>query len=298
MTRIDAAGGGSRAAGIPASRVGGRAIVSRLNLPKSIGRAVAVRCLGALGRVPLVADRFPSAQVRRLIATAASPDLSYEGIYPQAVYAPWRSDREFLRVFRQIESHTLVDQYRCFELWMLLAQVGNAARGDILEVGVWRGGTGCLLAARSALDGARSTVYLCDTFQGVVNAGQNDPAYVGGEHADTDKDTVLRLAERLDLHNVRVLQGIFPDETAAGIADRTFRFCHIDVDVYESARNVFEWVWPRLIPGGIVVFDDYGFYSCAGVTRLVNEIQARGQGLVVYNLNGHALVFKSQGAGA
>ena len=43
------------------------------------------------------------------------------------------------------------------------------------------------------------------------------------------------------------------------------RYCHIDVDVYQSARDVLEWVWGRLCIGAIVVYDDYGFDGCHGV---------------------------------
>ena len=50
--------------------------------------------------------------------------------------------------------------------------------------------------------------------------------------------------------------------------------------------------WPRLVPGGIVVFDDYGFYACGGVTRMVNDLVDEPDKLVIYNVNGHALVIK------
>jgi len=40
------------------------------------------------------------------------------------------------------------------------------------------------------------------------------------------------------------------------------------------------------------VFDDYGFYSCSGVTRFVNAMIGQRDRLVIYNNNGHALVVK------
>jgi O-methyltransferase len=62
--------------------------------------------------------------------------------------------------------------------------------------------------------------------------------------------------------------------------------------VYESAKQVTEWVWPRLASGGVIVYDDYGFPTCEGVTNLVNEhLQGRGA-LTLHNLNGHAVVVK------
>jgi O-methyltransferase len=164
--------------------------------------------------------------------------------------------------------------------------------GDILEVGAWRGGTGCLMACRSALDGSRDMVHLCDTFAGVVKASGQDSGYVGGEHADTSVEQVLSLARRMNLSNVKVHKGMFPDDTSHSIEQSRFRLCHIDVDVYDSASQTFEWVWPRLVVGGVVVFDDYGFYSCSGVTRFVNQMIGQRDRLVIYNTNGHALVVK------
>jgi O-methyltransferase len=192
-----------------------------------------------------------------------------------------------------VRAFTLVDVYRLYELWMLVGQVGAIA-GDILEVGVWRGGSGCLLAAKARVEGLAATVFLCDTFVGVVKAGVQDREYTGGEHSDTSAETVTRLAVKLGLDNVRVLGGVFPDETAQEIESARFRLCHIDVDVYDSARDVFEWCWPRLSIGGVVVFDDFGFHDCEGVTRLVTELAARPDVLFLHNLNGHALLIKRQ----
>ena len=89
-----------------------------------------------------------------------------------------------------------------------------------------------------------------------------------------------------------LLQGIFPDDTAAAIAAERFRLCHCDVDVYRSAKDVFDWVWPRLASGGVVVFDDYGFPACPGVTKFVDEQRLLDDRLVLHNLNGHGIVVK------
>jgi O-methyltransferase len=62
--------------------------------------------------------------------------------------------------------------------------------------------------------------------------------------------------------------------------------------VYRSAKDVFDWVWPRLEPGGMVVFDDYGFPACPGVTKFVDEQRLLGDRTVIHNLNGHGLVVK------
>jgi O-methyltransferase len=203
------------------------------------------------------------------------------------------SDTEFVRTYRVIRDKTLVDVYRCYELWQLVAQTAKLPAGDLIEVGVWRGGTGALIGRQCKLAGIGNSIYLCDTFRGVVKAGTQDKAYVGGEHADTSQSTVVNLMQTLGIEHARILNGIFPDDTGHLISDRTFRFCHIDVDVYDSAKDIMTWIWPRIVRGGIVVFDDYGFHSCVGITRFVNEERARPDRLVVHNLNGHAIVIKT-----
>lgn len=210
-------------------------------------------------------------------------------IFPKNTYSPWHDDKVFLNIYRLIEgSKTLVDIYRCYELWSIAKQLANK-EGNIIEIGVWRGGTALLLAKAAP----NSLIYLCDTFRGVVKAGKQDNVYKGGEHSDTHEDEVAALLNQNNSLNYKILKGIFPEDTSSQIQDQVFKLCHIDVDVYDSAKDIFEWIWPRLIKGGIVVFDDYGFAACEGITKLVNEIAESNLDLTfLYNINGHGILIK------
>ena len=154
-------------------------------------------------------------------------------IIPESSLSPWRFDTSFRETFERIAKFTLVDEMRLYELWSLTEQLATTP-GDILEVGVWRGGSGCLIASRSRHTGSDATVFLCDTFSGVVKAGADDPLYSGGEHDDTSPNLVRGLARHLGLDNVEVLVGIFPDDTAAAVENRRFKLCHLDVDVHDG----------------------------------------------------------------
>jgi O-methyltransferase len=218
---------------------------------------------------------------------------SHELIVPlTSTYSPWYDDVDFRSTYDAIRTNTFVDQYKCYELWEQLGQVTHVD-GDVLEVGVWRGGTGVLMARRCAQLGLPTTVYLADTFAGVAKAGSEDPWYRGGEHADTSPAVVEALAARVGVE-VELLVGVFPEDTAHRIADRRFRFVHIDVDVYDSAKDVLDWVWDRLNVGGTVVWDDYGAFECEGVATLGRELFARqfSCGRLVHNANGHLLLVK------
>ncbi len=180
---------------------------------------------------------------------------------------------------------------------------GPALDGHVLEIGSWRGGSGTVIARAlggagaapgDARGGAGRRIILADTFAGVVKAGARDTYYKGGEHANTSVDAVQRLLARAGVPHVELLSGVFPEDRGEEIADLRFALCHIDVDVYQSAKDCFEWVWPRMVPGGVVVFDDFGFYGCEGVTAYVHEL-ARGGGrlTVVPSLSGQAIVTRA-----
>jgi O-methyltransferase len=219
-----------------------------------------------------------------------SPELLHSRLGVGATYSPWLSDREFMSAYEAIVDFTLVDTYRCYELWDLARQSIDVS-GAILEVGVWRGGTGCLLAMSSPA----KSVYLADTFKGVVKAGARDTSYQGGEHSDTSQRAVSRLLASARVTNVQLLKGIFPEETAARLQG-PISLLHIDVDVYQSARDIVQWALPRLPRGAKIVFDDYGFSGCEGVTRLVNELRESLRDFAfIYNLNGHAIFVRVAG---
>jgi len=226
--------------------------------------------------------------------SATHNQRAYGLIATSATYCPWNVDAAFCEIYNAVRHKTLADVYRTYELWELVEQAAKLPSGALIEVGVWRGGTGALIAKRAQLCGIDAPVYLCDTFTGVVKAGGKDSDYHGGEHADASRDIVEALAAWMDLPNVRILQGVFPEQTGAAVADETFRFCHIDVDVYQSARDIVEWIDSRMVPGGIYVYDDYGCPGTVGITRWVDEERKRPDRVVVYNLNAHAVVIKTR----
>lgn len=216
--------------------------------------------------------------------------FKYGKIIVASTYSPWLADKEFLKYFREIRDYTLVHIIKCYELWTLVNQV-KYLKGDMIEVGVWKGGTGALIAKRVQLLNHPATVYLCDTFEGVVKTGIHDPVYKGGEHT-VSADYIRELIFKLKIYNTVTLKGIFPDETSYKISLCPIALCHIDVDVYQSAKDVLEWVWPRLLIGGVVVYDDYGGQGTGGVTKHVNEYMDYEDRIIVHNVNGHAIMIK------
>jgi O-methyltransferase len=181
---------------------------------------------------------------------------------------PWTSDPEFLRLMEGVRGRTLVDDVRCF---ILHQHVRGAARlpGQVAEIGVFRGGTARLLARAVAARG--KTVHLFDTFAGMPATDPERDLHRAGDFADTSLPAVREYLR--DTPNVRFHPGLFP-QTAGPVEGERFCFVHVDVDIHASVRDCCEFFWPRLVPGGVMVFDDYGFLSCPGARLAVDEFFA------------------------
>jgi O-methyltransferase len=263
---------------------------SNRRLPRSFRRRLSDMVNAPLRRLGYAVVRIDG---NRAVPSAPSDETeyAYDNLYLLDVYSPWMIDAAFLTIWRSASRNALTDVLRSYELYQCVREVAGIP-GDILEVGVWRGGTGAVLAAAARRWKPDANVWLCDTFSGVVKAGPFDPAYRGGEHADSSQETVVSLLSGLELTNASILEGVFPDDTASSLADRKIALCHIDVDVYQSAADIVTWLMPRMSRGSILVFDDYGFSTCKGITRLVNELRSSGDWIYIYNLNKHAILIK------
>lgn len=201
--------------------------------------------------------------------------------------APWLVDETFTRVYEAVRHNTLVDRPRCYSIFLLMQQMIDVP-GDILEVGTWRGGTAGILASSAP----SRTVFVADTFQGVVKSSHWEH-YQDSAHSDTSERLVRDFFAGLGLSNTQVLAGVFPEETGSEVADRVWSLVHLDVDVYESVRDAFLFVWEQVAEGGVVLLDDYGFTSaCSGVKRFVDGIWADSDKLIVTNLNGQVCIIK------
>jgi O-methyltransferase len=220
-----------------------------------------------------------------------SPEIRHAPVLLEnATYSPWLSDRYFPIAMERVWGYAAPDRLRCYELWSLIQQSKKLSGGAFVEVGNWRGDTGCFIAQAAAFFGIPDRVYLCDKFERRQVASTNQRAEPGPV-GESSKSVVDALIARLRLENVQVVPGIFPAETAPQVDEPGFRFAHICVDD-QSAKEALEYLWPRLLPGGVVVFRYYGTYGCTSLTRLVNDEASRGDRIFIHNLNGHGMFVK------
>ncbi len=136
-------------------------------------------------------------------------------------------------------------------------------RGEAAEVGVYKGGTAKILA--QSMPGR--IVHLFDTFEGMPETTEFD-MHLRGDFADTSLESVN---EYLQGYNVHFWPGLFPDSARLLPDDTEFVLVHVDVDLYTSTKAACEFFWPRLVEGGIMVFDDYNGPRCPGANKAVDE---------------------------
>lgn len=138
-------------------------------------------------------------------------------------------------------------------------------KGIVAEVGVYKGGS---LKVLAQLFNDRPVLGF-DTFEGLPKEQwvESEIHEIGDFH-DT---SLMEVAEFLwDCPNTVLVKGLFPN-TAAPYKDMNFSLVHLDTDFYLGTKLSLEWFWPRMNPGGIIVFDDYQWPDCPGIVQLLDE---------------------------
>jgi O-methyltransferase len=205
------------------------------------------------------------------------------------VLRPWLENEELAALMERPLRHSLVSPDRMFMLLQWL-DFALAAAGEVAEFGVWRGGTALLLHQRLLSRAPDRTLHLFDSFAGLPAPNPGcDNHHRKGDFADTSEVEVRRMFS--DSAGVVIHAGLF-EETVAAVASRLFCFAHIDADLYSSVRFASEFIFPRLSRGGVIVYDDYGFRTCAGAKTAVDEFFAGSTTRPIYLPTGQCIAIK------
>jgi O-methyltransferase len=199
---------------------------------------------------------------------------------------PWETEPDFLPLAAEISDHTLVDRLRLYMLYQLVKQTRRLP-GAVAEVGVYRGGTARFIARLLA---GHRPLFLFDTFAGMPDTHPTHDFVRRGDFADTSLEQVR--AYLADARNVTFCPGLFP-ESAGPARDQTFSLVHVDVDIYASILSCCEFFFPRMNPGGVMVFDDYGLITCAGAKIALDEFCAAHGEVPFYLPSGQCLLVRS-----
>ncbi len=124
-------------------------------------------------------------------------------------------------------------------------------------------------------------LHLFDTFAGLP---EPDPEGRDQHIAGRFAASVVEAVTPLQSAPITVHVGRFPD-SIQGMTLPPLAMVHVDGDLYWSTRHALEVFWPVLVPGGVMVFDDYATEDCPGVRRALHEsghpLEAPGTGQAV-----------------
>jgi O-methyltransferase len=152
-----------------------------------------------------------------------------------------------------------------------LARLIEGVPGDTVECGVYRGAGSFLICSAVKRSGQARSHHIFDSFEGLSAPSTVDGSHWSPGDLSVALDEVKRNLAAFD--GVQYHKGWIP-ERFDDVEGSKFAFVHVDVDLYEPTRDSIAFFYPRLSEGGFLVCDDYGFTTCPGATRAVDEFLA------------------------
>ena len=189
-------------------------------------------------------------------------------------------------LYRRIRSCTMIGTYGRFEDNLLIAERHmrkTEIEGDYVECGVWRGGISFAMMHSLRPYGVTG-FHLFDSFQGLPMATamdgasaleqqKNDEIWFDGNTASYEqflKDLKQFKPEGIE---VTIHKGWFNDTLADYPSDGCISVLRLDGDWFESTMICFEVLWDKVVPGGLILIDDY--YDWSGCANAVHRFLAK-----------------------
>ncbi len=210
---------------------------------------------------------------------------------PESTTGQIQSDKEFSSY--ELDLIELVSPYTMTSPRRIVAAVDateyiekNNIEGSIVECGVWRGGSMMAIAATLKKIGSIDReLYLFDTFEGMTQPDDVDKNWNGVSATELmsmqDKETsnIWAIADYDDVvknmkstgypeRKLHFVKGKIED-TLPQEAPDTIALLRLDTDWYESTRHELVTLFPRVVTGGVIIIDDYGYWQ--GCKKAVDE---------------------------
>jgi O-methyltransferase len=205
-----------------------------------------------------------------------------------------------IAIIQAVKPYTMTSPERIFGLIRAVSYVvRNDIPGDIVECGVWRGGS--IMAAALTLlklNQSHKDIHLFDTFAGAVRPGHLDVSFDGApaieeferkkitddsslwSYAPLDKVKAAVFSTGYNQDRVHFIKGRVED-TIPDQAPPVISLLRLDTDWYESTRHELIHLFPRLSRGGVLIIDDYGHYQ--GARQACDEYFSENNSCVLLN---------------
>jgi hypothetical protein len=229
---------------------------------------------------------------------------------PKPKALPSDYDDEAKEIIRAVRPWTMTGPDKMYALIQAVRYVTrHRIPGDVVECGVWRGGS-MQAVARTLIAAGETTrdLHLFDTYEGMPPPTDRDlrrsdersaEELLATESPEDSKvwavatlDDVQDGFSRLPYPSERVhfVKGKVED-TIPEHAPEQIAILRLDTDWYESTRHELEHLYPRLSPGGVLLLDDYGYWE--GAREAVDEfLEESGERLLLMRMASGRLAVK------
>jgi hypothetical protein len=192
------------------------------------------------------------------------------------------------RIYNAVSEFTMTSPERIYSLIEAINYVeNNKIDGDIVECGIWKGGS--MMAVAQVLKmhhNLSRELYLYDTFDGMSEPTEHDTTYFGKDATDLlsenqDKQinpvwaysTLEGVQERMKAtgypdNKIHYVKGKVEETIPASIPSK-IAVLRLDTDWYESTHHELIHLFPLLTVGGVLILDDYGYWQ--GARKAVDD---------------------------
>jgi O-methyltransferase len=187
----------------------------------------------------------------------------------------WR----YRRIARKYRRWSMVRGASYISNLRIAAQV-KSVPGVVVECGTWRGG---MIAGIADVLGGNRRYYLFDSFEGLPPAQEIDGTDALAWQADTSgpkyynncaasEEEARVVMSKSPAVDYRIIKGWFNSTLSKMDSSEEIALLRMDADWYDSTKCILDHFGERVVPGGIVIVDDY--YTWEGCTIAVNEYAA------------------------
>jgi predicted O-methyltransferase YrrM len=209
----------------------------------------------------------------------------------------WHKDSEFKNVYSLIKAdkERVNIPERKFVLYSIAKSIVHI-QGDIVECGVYMGESSFLML--KANEHTNKNFYGFDSFEGLSEPEEND--IINNEYTFKWKKNDLSVSENIAFNNLKLFENRFElykgwiPEKFHKVENKNFSMIHIDVDLYQPTLDSIEFFWDKLNVGGVLVCDDYGFETCPGAKKAMDDFFSKKNMSVIHLPTGQGVVFKQK----
>jgi O-methyltransferase len=229
---------------------------------------------------------------------------------PKQKALPSDYDDAAKEIIRAVRPWTMTGPDKMYALIQAVRYVTrHRISGDVVECGVWRGGSMQAVARTLIAAGDTSRdLHLFDTYEGMPPPTDKDLRRSDDRSAEEllaaesrEDSKVWAVATLEDVKDgftqlpypperVHFVKGKVEDTIPAHAPER-ISILRLDTDWYESTRHELEHLYPRLSPGGVLLLDDYGYWE--GAREAVDEfLEQSGERLLLMRMASGRLAVK------